>query len=634
MNSDVDSDEKEPRKIRCIICHEENTKLKIAVPTVDGYQRLVGDMKTRNRYGDNSYADVLSYLEEISHDTLVNVRKEGWHQECYKAVTHKRNIERLKERFEKCQTSSNIGRIVNVKVGRPKQELIKSEVPEKRTRRDTNFSKALCILCQENKAGLDLHVVSTISVTNQLKDIARYTTNDRIRCRLSFLLITTDELRAMTDDMKYHLPCLMKHRRTSDGTENVSAASSCQILSDLEIIDWVKQILDEEENVSMNDVRDMYSEILRKNGVEINPCKRLKPHLKELLGKNLTNINFIRPVDVTKSEQIFSNGEVRRAVSETLKDKSNEKEKVLMAAAKILREEIENCPVWKFTGTFEDYVQPKLLSWFCNYVLHGSRTIRSTEKKEMASKSTDILTQHFVQAFRTDRQMTQNGNHFRTLRETPLSIGSAIFARFKFRSKFLSDFLFDLNVGCSYEKSLEIEDATAEYVFKCMEEDGFYKPISVHLQSAFYWFALDNFDICEDTPNGKDTTHATGICMFGSNQTENAPLPKLQRPPAKTYLRHGDLIPMSMHRLNDKPVKKLDIRISDKDCSRNLKTFTWVLASMNIDKLKNKSIPGTWGAFNSLVSSKPPQQTSVVMIPPLIRQPPTDVNVLNRFKQI
>ena len=75
--------------------------------------------------------------------------------------------------------------------------------------------------------------------------------------------------------------------------------------------------------------------------------------------------------------------------------------------------------------------------------------------------------------------MAQDGDHFRVIRETPLSVGSAIYARFQFRSKLLNNFLFDLNIGTSYDKSIEIEDVTAEYVYKRIEENGFYKPISI-----------------------------------------------------------------------------------------------------------------------------------------------------------
>ena len=253
----------------------------------------------------------------------------------------------------------------------------------------------------------------------------------------------------------------------------------------------------------MNDVQETYSEILVDNLISINPDKRYKPYLKSIIQANITNVVFQRPTDVTKSEQLLSTGEVRRIVSSTLKDKSSDDLVTLMAAAKILRRDIIDYPTWVFTGSFDDYADPKLLLWFCNYLIHGPSKIKNDQKKKIAKKNASVIAQHIVQSFRSDRQMMQGGEHFRRVRETPLSVGSSLFARLKFRSKLLNKFLFDINIGVSNDKIIEIEDSVAKFVHVSMEKKGFYLPFSNNNSpKSFHWFALDNVDFLEDTPDG------------------------------------------------------------------------------------------------------------------------------------
>ncbi len=44
-------------------------------------------------------------------------------------------------------------------------------------------------------------------------------------------------------------------------------------------------------------------------------------------------------------------------------------------------------------------------------------------------------------------------------------------------------------------------------------EDGLYTPAGIQ-KSRFIFFAIDNSDFSEDTPDGKHTTHATATAIF------------------------------------------------------------------------------------------------------------------------
>ena len=283
-------------------------------------------------------------------------------------------------------------------------------------------------------------------------------------------------------------------------------------------------------------------------------------------------------------------------------------------------------------GSFDNYKDPKLLAWFCKYLLQGPKQIKNLHKQDKVGKNVSAVAQHIVQAFRSNRQITHDSDNFRVFRETPLSIGTSLYVHRKFRSKLLVEFLYDLNIGASYEKTVEIEEATADNVIDNMDKNGFYSGfVFPNTDKNFHWFALDNIDFLEDTPTGTNTTHATGIAMFcdeNGNTIKKMPL-KLQRPPSKNYTKDNDFNIQCCKLTEEKPKKKIDIELSQGQVNdaNNLKDFSWVLGCLNLDRLRESGIPGTWGAFNSLASSKPPPKTSVLMVPPLIRWPPTDLSV-------
>ena len=138
--------------------------------------------------------------------------------------------------------------------------------------------------------------------------------------------------------------------------------------------------------------------------------------------------------------------EVRQIISESLKGKPNEDLATLTAVAKIPWWEIMEYSDWVFEGSFNNY-------W---------------------SKTSALVLQ--LSAPWTKR--------------TPNSVGSALFANFKFRFKLLNNLLLDINF---YDKVIDIEESTAEFIHESTKKDGFYVPASTDkMQPAFPWLALDN----------------------------------------------------------------------------------------------------------------------------------------------
>ena len=66
--------------------------------------------------------------------------------------------------------------------------------------------------------------------------------------------------------------------------------------------------------------------------------------------------------------------------------------------------------------------------------------------------------------------------------------------------------LIDLSVD--YDRILRLETHLANSVIEATREQGAFLPTTMHIGS-FVFFAVDNSDFKEDTPDGKRTLHAT-----------------------------------------------------------------------------------------------------------------------------
>ena len=78
--------------------------------------------------------------------------------------------------------------------------------------------------------------------------------------------------------------------------------------------------------------------------------------------------------------------------------------KMFLKTAKVLRKDIANATPWKFEGTFANYVPPTLLHLFCKHAIQGSHQVKSPSRIESINQSVSVLVQHFVCAYKSDRQ--------------------------------------------------------------------------------------------------------------------------------------------------------------------------------------------------------------------------------------
>ena len=112
-------------------------------------------------------------------------------------------------------------------------------------------------------------------------------------------------------------------------------------------------------------------------------------------------------------------------------------------------------------------------------------------------------------------------------RETPFSVGLGMHVYYRIRSKELLDCLSNLNLSITYDKTLQIQTSMANAVCKVIDENnGSFIPPSVNKEKRVF-FANDNTDFKNDTPNGKGEFHGTGliICQrYDGQEIKNVPI--------------------------------------------------------------------------------------------------------------
>ena len=142
--------------------------------------------------------------------------------------------------------------------------------------------------------------------------------------------------------------------------------------------------------------------------------------------------------------------------------------------------------------------------------------IGTEQRGKDLERSASLLTQTVIQSFKSDRQVSYISSNdygdFKSTRETPLSVALPLTIHRKTRSKRLvEDICLEFD---KYPRIMALETRIAAAVCKRIsEKDGVYLPPFV-VKSKPIYFATDNIDFCESTPDGTNTLHGTIITLF------------------------------------------------------------------------------------------------------------------------
>ena len=125
---------------------------------------------------------------------------------------------------------------------------------------------------------------------------------------------------------------------------------------------------------------------------------------------------------------------------------------------------------------------------------------------EQVQKRVLTLAQHTMYTCLTRKQLSENKKKTLTLRhsnEWPLQLGVGLTVHATFCSKELIAYLHGLGLSVDYKCIISIETQLAnQAVVSMYENDGVFVPRSF-VPGRHIFFAVDNCDFQEDTPDGK-----------------------------------------------------------------------------------------------------------------------------------
>lgn len=115
----------------------------------------------------------------------------------------------------------------------------------------------------------------------------------------------------------------------------------------------------------------------------------------------------------------------------------------------------------------------------------------------------------------SDRQVKHKKSESSRMRaEMPHQLAVGLAVHQVVRSKELINLLHGFVMSVEYNRVLRVESQIESNVLQRMEQnDSVYVPPEI-VKERHVFFAIDNIDFAEDTPNGKRTFHGTAIWRF------------------------------------------------------------------------------------------------------------------------
>ena len=331
-------------------------------------------------------------------------------------------------------------------------------------------------------------------------------------------------------DIKYHTYCYVKYVQRSAPSAIIASeeslndtATADKIAGEVEFVRLMEVLLgDTEKHYDMNDLHEKYVHIMKAHG--ITDLVRSNQYINNIIVQNIEDVHFAR-LDRRQAEVVISTRMRNKAVQDTQSKLSlnNDLQKVIDCPSWI-RKDVFNKrkEPWIFDGTLgcdsthRDNIPLSLYSLICWILQEQSKTtkLEALQRNSSLHKSTMCFAQSLVYELKTDRQVTYEPTkaevHFkhRDATENCYVLGVGLKVHSLTRSRQLIDYLHKLGISPTYDRILRIETKLAEAVLENMTQTGVYVPYGLKLQQPVF-FAADNIDFDEDTPDGKSTLHAT-----------------------------------------------------------------------------------------------------------------------------
>ena len=309
-----------------------------------------------------------------------------------------------------------------------------------------------------------------------------------------------------------------------------------------------------------------------------------------------------------------------------------------------------NTKKWEFTGSLEateEHVPREMYSFF-RWLICGTVEHMSSERKQSSvNKAVMSISQTAISMTYNERQVKcTTTTNIQSTRVMPQQVAVGLSVHQSVRNKKVIELLHGYGLSIGYDRLRRCETQIAETIIDDIRNNqGVYVPADI-IKDRYIFFAVDNVDFMEDTPDGKNTTHATALAIYQQKEPDDtSPAIHLIKSSNNRALTE---IPDSVTSLKEcsmptKPTPNSPTYTNFSSMKDNLgvkEMKSWLIAktlhaatedivseednSVSRDCTVNR-IP-TWSAYNSHMSNVLPQTR--VHVAPLIHAPSTEWSTL------
>lgn len=617
----------------CMLCQYDDDKEKLVQhPRIDSYKRVVERVEERASLHDANYVEVHRRLNSWK-DTLCT-HEAVYHRSCYSNATNSDQIQRARDRYAHAlATGRHTPKKRGIKRGSKEMEesgpsTSVSSSPFTRSR-TCPLDKEICFFCQKHDDA-KLYNLRTVNAGNSLREAVERSNNVILQTRLNTCIAPGD---GHSIDVQYHKKCWTEHvfhgqregstiARTTNRKEPLLQRASL-----LELINLVDIQTQNRGYLPMVDIETTYVNMLgaeaMENHVPTFNRKWLKdmilnalPHLKSCLQKNRRKSAVLYSPNACQDSMVNSAMESHCVVADNMQT-IYKAAQVIRKSIAIFTKAVTDPTTIQVTSDIHDV--PAELYTAIRWIMIGPVDCLETERRtKVVDRAALTMSQNIMYGFKSDRQVnykpTRESAVFRPpqTRENPQVLGLALTVHHKTRNKMLINLLSAHDYCVPYSRTLRMETALANAVVQNTRElEGLYVPPFLK-KGAFVFFAVDNTDFAEDTPDGKGTTHGTITAVYQKADVRGAPV----APPLKITEAHTlSVSPYHVHMMQcDKPkpqhAKRTENFVTSNEisCSYQLSQLGWIVATA-LSRFERgeaaSNIPG-WAGYNSLLSESKP----------------------------
>ena len=386
------------------------------------------------------------------------------------------------------------------------------EVQPAKRPRQSEFDNTKCIFCQKASVEM-LHNVLTFEFGSIRKEMA-HEMNDVI------MTLRLDKGDLIAAGAMYHQTCntsfftsYRSYLRSQLSDKEVQRLITEERVK-AELIDSIKADVAEGEYLfPLNSLMERYNERRGQLGL---PRQDHRTRIKEFILKTFQGDLEERGEERQHKNLVFKDG-INALVKEAKeKRKFDSDMQAIVAAAKVIREDIFNHGGFSFSGQFPASCQndslPASLKALMSMILHGTSLKNQSDQESQAS-----LTAGQILYFNAKKTSKPNGragtiSRHSLQREPPLPIFLSFLLHKEFRSKKLIHILHDIGIAVGYKRVVQLEKHIASSLCEQFEKDGAVVPLSLK-KETFVVSAIDNIDWNPTSNLSTDSFHGTSISM-------------------------------------------------------------------------------------------------------------------------